>query len=1027
MPEIVGGLQIMQYEFTRSWGVEPASASGRGVVAAGASSAGVAVGEYYAFSFGGITFYGIISSAEAATERLTGTEYAFQMVDNRVRLGWAIVFGQWNMEEDPNLIHASDYPAFPSSSGHSGGTDNGVDFGAGLGSEPSIPVSSIVSGSATRGRIYGCIPPSQWASQIKSYRADPLSAADILDQAFKGALGGYQFTLSNHSAQNRPVFNVDANNGMTLAALVALVTEAQGLQVTLDGQKTLRWARRGGSVVVPGGSHITRSGLAMSAEPTKVRVVGDRILLQSNNILLEPDWNEEWEPFVSEPAWLAEVKRITPEVTNDAAGHAEIAARAREMTVREYIQLSGVSESAFADYGRWGKVSRLNMEAWTYLNSIVYRSYRIPKSAMLCGMPMRHWEIHENLLCAVTISGSGASGTAIAYRTDPVEYYPQASSYVIAQGQPLDLLDASDRDILTRLRMKDLRTQWSEVPDFTLDALNHSINFATPIFRDGDPATGKSILAFVNKGEAGWADLSETLAANEDYLRIAVPNPDYEISAAPVRCSLTFRLGKFYQDFGTGAKWTVYSASSLTEHLLHSNGGNFSDSLVESYTGDLRVPNAPGGLGEIRYDNGNTAREEAAEQAEGLIVKSGIEQSGSYTRYGVAGTSLTGATDRVTIMISGIEDGLREIVEFAKPRPTQGFVSSRDSSRRIQTEELYGGREELRREVRQLKSIARIEREAKNRRRSKSHQQIADIFQNPFGGGNSSGTTIPDPNSAWPEGRVGITGWRAGDLLWLDGEGRPSRTGQTFGGVVVSDSHKIDGVPVKFVIVSTDGTVPTACAPGLTPSSSLSAVPGDWKCTAAGTYPVGMLGHHSPVPGSGEATLALVRLNAGGGGSSAVTPPLYLVSSRPSYIPPGTPVAEGYVGTWLTWGFANGKLATNWTTRIDSELLGTYEKYFKLKVNLTPTGPLVVTSCAWEAWATPDEKTDAAWGTNGERPAFIYFSLGALFVIDGVSQLVNVGAGSVNFFEHLSSISQNGHAGFTYSKTINHNRIPYGA
>jgi hypothetical protein len=180
--------------------------------------------------------------------------------------------------------------------------------------------------------------------------------------------------------------------------------------------------------------------------------------------------------------------------------------------------------------------------------------------------------------------------------------------------------------------------------------------------------------------------------------------------------------------------------------------------------------------------------------------------------------------------------------------------------------------------------------------------------------------------------------------------------------------------------------------------------------------------------GDGKVSIqAAPGVPAKGGGAAATTPPLYLVSSRPSYVPAGTPVAEGYLGTWLTWGFCNGRLPTNWTTRIDSLASGTYTKWFKLKVNILPAADrLEVTSCAWEAWDAEDEKEDDPWAENGNRPAFIYLTLGTLYVADGVPTLSNNGAGSLQLIEHLTSITQNGHAGFHYKKSINSIRLAYG-
>lgn len=914
MPEIVGGLQIKTWEFTRSWGIEPASASGRGVIAAGASSSGVAVGEYYAFSFGGIVFYGIISSAEQGMERETGYEYPFSMVDNRVRLGWSMVFGQWNMAEDADVFHANPFPLpsgdaidnlhggtvgfdqgvdFTGGLGGGVGLDNGVDFGDGAFPEDSVEVSALDPGSISRGRQYGHIVPKQWGAQLKIYTSTPRSAASILAEAFANAVGGSPFALNFHTSQQKPAFNVDANSGMTLAALVAQLAEAQGLQVTLDGQSTLRFARRGGgTLVIPDGAHVTRDGLSISSEPTRVRVLGDRVLVQMNSIDLEPDWKPAWEAFIDEPTWVEEVKRVVglgfvgPPLPDNLGGRAELVAKTREITLAQYIKAIGgggddelaAATATYSDHGRFGKVSRMDLPAWVYINSLVYRSYRIPDATLLMGLPMRAMEIHENLLCAVEISGTGED-TAIQYRQSPIEFYPPGQAYVIAKGQPLDLNNTADCHAILRIRIKNMRNEWSENDKFTVDAANHSILFNSPVFLDGDPAEGKSIFLFPNKGEGGHEDLTDTLDSESSYFQVCTLNRDYRITAAPVRCAMVFRLGRFYKDFGTGPRWTTANCASITEHLLDSSGGTLEHDLVDDYAGVLRMPNPADDLLEILYDNGSSAVHLANDQAAGLIVRSGTEVSGSYTRYGAYGTQLNSAINRVSISIT-FEDGLREVVEFAKPQPTRGFLSSKDIAHRVKSEELFSGQEDLRREVVKLRFMSKLERMALDEKpRSTSHQVISDVFRKPFGAENPSTRVIADPDSQWPDGRTNpetdepITGWLAGDLVWQDDRGLPSRSGQAFAGVVVCDSPRVaDGeetTPIKYVTICTDGSVPCACEPGLTPSASLMATAGDWRCTVAGNYPVGMLLHNDPVPGTTDATLAYVRLHAGGGGAAA--------------------------------------------------------------------------------------------------------------------------------------------------------------
>lgn len=304
----------------------------------------------------------------------------------------------------------------------------------------------------------------------------------------------------------------------------------------------------------------------------------------------------------------------------------------------------------------------------------------------------------------------------------------------------------------------------------------------------------------------------------------------------------------------------MHTAPAIAWHLLYGTGGFSGGSSVASFSGSLGTPAGPASpVKEIKYDDGSTALDQADEQSSGLIVRGGVETSGQFTRIGAAGTYLSGAIDRISIRLTR-EEGLVEMVEFAKPRPTRGFFSSRDIATRTRTEELHDGFQDIAREVRQLRFIARMDRLARGKQkpRSPSHVSMPDVFRKPLGLADTEVRTIANPAQVFPVGR---TSWKAGDLLWLDSQGSPSTTGAVFGGVVVMDTAG------KHVTVSKSGCVPVAVAPG-TPPGPVAANPGDWKASADGSWPLGMLAHADPVPGEGEATLALVRLGGGGGGGA---------------------------------------------------------------------------------------------------------------------------------------------------------------
>lgn len=881
----IGGFYIREYEATRSWGIEPASASGVGVVEQGGEPT-IATGDYVTYAFFGVTFYGIISSLERQRSLSDGDEWSFQVLDNRIRLRWAIVFGQWNMEEDPARIHSDPVPERPSALdewyGGQVGFDQGVDFQGGIESEMGSPRPLVSDGSSKRGRLFSHIPPAYWASQSRVYSEQPRTVAEILQEACQGAKGGGGVALALHAVQQKPVLNIDANSGMSLAALIQQLADAQGLQVTMDGASTLRFERRGSStVVVPPGAHLRRIGTAISSEPTKVRIVGGRRLVQVNEVPLEPDWNRSWEKFLAEPAWLAEVESILTVAgpqPDGAAHRAEIAARAREITLSQYITLKGLQlgseeelaqlEADYFDPGRWQSVSRMDLPVWKYLNSIVFRSYRIPHTAELYGLPMRSLEMEDRLLCAVKIASIGGQ-TRISYREDPLEFYPQSSAFIIAKGQPLDLSNVEQTDALLRQRSTNLKDTWSEIQDFTLDTEAKAVRFSSPVFMDGSAEDGKSILLYPNQGQGGGTDLSADLeGTGSTYLDIVVPNPDYELSIPEVRAAFVFRLGVFYKDVGTGARWTSYHAPVIAEHLLHGADG-FEPEGTAAFEGNAGVPEPPGAWREILYDNGETAAQLAARQADGVIVRSGVEQSGEYLNVGVAGTTLNSAIDRITIRLTR-ESGLTETVEFAKPRPSRGFVSSREIADRVRNDELFDGQVDLRREVSMLRAIARAQRHVSSQEkpRNATHASMPDLFRKPLGRADHEVRTLADPNSQYPV-REGVTGWRSGDLVWLDQSGLPSRSGSEFGGVVVMDSPMTGGEgsesPVKYVTVARTGTVPVRVKPGLVAGARVMARRGEAVARWNGDIVIGRLAHAEDAPkpeGAEDAEIfALVELS----------------------------------------------------------------------------------------------------------------------------------------------------------------------
>lgn len=161
----------------------------------------------------------------------------------------------------------------------------------------------------------------------------------------------------------------------------------------------------------------------------------------------------------------------------------------------------------------------------------------------------------------------------------------------------------------------------------------------------------------------------------------------------------------------------------------------------------------------------------------------------------------------------------------------------------------------------------------------------------------------------------------------------------------------------------------------------------------------------------------------GTGSAAPVIPPLTIVSSRPAYIPePTTPVAEGYARYYVTWGFADNKLPTNWNDYFDVDLSGD-TRYFELKVYLNPSGYNITSSCEIVEDTTSGDNPD--WEENGDRPSHLFVPLGMVFIDSGAAIIYNNGGGSISLGEHLAGLSQSQEVGFTYQKRLYYMRNGY--
>jgi hypothetical protein len=839
----IGGGEIVRYSFTKAWGVNPAVASGEAVVPGGGTFS-LQVGNYVVYSFGSYaSFAGILTDVMQTKEFAGGISYRFEVADNRLRLAWQTAFGAWNIEDDL-YSRFNARPEAPGTGSDSGGTEGADDVEMGAGLEGSSSIEGYDDATAptepwTDRRRYRHMLPENVRAGIWTFSDEPLDVREVLNSAFNHAWGSYAFSRSYPTEfSSSVILGMDYRTGIKLSNLVAEVNARTGMEVAITGTKTLFWGRKGvGTIPLPDSScDAISQGDSLTASDTARRIVGDPMLLQKGNIDLEPDWVAAWQPFIDELAWIREVADAFEMESATKSDFCELAAFAKRVTVFEYAKKK--NDVAFLDYRPFGQICRNSMPAWAYITELVYRSYRIPPDFKLRGIPLSSLEIYDGLLCEMELA-DGDTGL-MKYAT-PVSYYPPVTAQAIGMGQPLDLVTANDIRLFYRRATKDLSTVWSTMQDFEVDRLGKSIRFATPVFIDGQG--DKSIYLFVNRGEGGGTNLTGKVGADSDYLDVVVPNPAFEIRPAQIRAAFCFQLGLYTADYGSGPRRGSVPASGLAYHLLDTSGGATGGGPgTAPPTGEVPLPDTAN-LREILYRDGAGAKAKADAIAASLDGLSPVLTRGGFTRHGVTGTALTPVIDRITVDVS-LDQGVTERVEFAKARSSGAPFAERTLERIQRTEELFSGEAALKTEVRQLQAIANALRTVPDEQAS-SHATFAETFTVPAGSTANTSHLV-----RLPEGMS----YGAGEIVWLDDEGKPGQRGTHFGGVAVAASG------TGAVRLAVGGRVPVRIAERIAMHGNVFANPGDSAGKAYGQIIIGKLAHGEATPDDESGFLALVDM-----------------------------------------------------------------------------------------------------------------------------------------------------------------------
>lgn len=700
----LGGYPLESATITGSWGLSPAS--GSAVAVGGGPDAGTAVG----ITIGGATFNGEITSS--IINKDDGLKCDLSLVDNRVWLMRDTVFGVFNQME--------------------------------------IIEDDVSTPGVDRGRRYAHILPSDWAVQKKTYTSVPLTAKQILDYLFESDDVHKTWSrVYKEPIQDKAIHEIDCNQGKKLGNVVQEIAEAQGLVFSLGGEWQIIFERKGdGSVPsIPSDADGVRDGHSMTNNDTIVRIVGDRNQYQVK-VDLEPDWKTAWQEFWNECLWLKEVNTVFGPYEDSMAGHAELAAKAREVTVRQYV--TAKNDSGYADFRKWGDgICRMELPAWIYIRNIVYKAYRIPPTYSIGSTPLQSMEM-AGLLRQVEGTTTGTFNLS-----SPLELYPDGKCCILVKGVNVDLLDPRTQGLITSEQLTNMGTIWSSNNKCTLDEQNYLVVFENPVFSCSD------LMLFPNQGISG-------INNTNPLYNIAIPNAEATTEPAQVRGVFCFSANRYLSpEVGSGNRHGVQYVSGLARHVDYS--------ISEEGT-------------EVPFLDGKIADEKAQEYLDAYSGQQSLYAHGGFRRHGATGTTLTGCIDRITIAVS-FSEGITETVEFTKERNPPSFQGERELERRSRSNELFPGQRETRAEVKQLRAISVLSR---GQKQAHPYGSADDVLTTVVGSTRSNTQTFKSDET-----------WEAGTPVFFNDAGAVANDGNAFRGVTIANNQTGLAIPMAV-----DGIVP---------------------------------------------------------------------------------------------------------------------------------------------------------------------------------------------------------------------------
>lgn len=710
------------------------------------------------------TFYGLCRSVAEVTGT-SGFSTMQEFVDTRDYLQWDVVYGSFNKRQ-----------------------------------------AKIVNGVYVR--RYEHILPVNADLLRKTYTNAPYTAREILDFLFAGPTVESPWTRLYHSALDQPVYDIDCLNGKKLGTAVLEVSEKVGTVFTLMGDRyRLVWTVKGVGTLpaFPATSDARRAGTALSGNPTRLRILGERNVYQVLDMVLEPDWKSGWQNFydldyLADDLFQHEVTEASfgtgiPAGTryNAVAGDASqligrqlAGARARTITVGQYANLRDARDttgSFFRDYRKFAGRSRLQMPAALYIATVLFRAFRPLNTFALLNADGAVVDLYSMELldrAVVEVTHDPATG-AMSWERDVIS---AGNGYAIVRGYQVGL------DAFKTLRPKAFRTA---------DWLASQNIWEHLTFSTDDSGEGSKFILF-DQPVIQSSELIQDIVINSVKQDYAGLKAGAAIVAPPVRAALTFAAERFSYVAGEGTRDDVENVNALFAELVTSANG--------------------GGCTQMFYADGQTAAQKAAALAAVLLNRQFYYDLGGYLNQAVVGQQLTEMLDRVTLRYNS--SGTSEEIDFTNERSRQVSTygpgpdgrrvvvahnePERDFDRRAQLVSLLPGQRELKEEARQMQAIA-----AGLRSNPRLVQTLLEAFHTSMGLDGMPATVFMDPAfdpGILPALPLGTPLWRqpTSEVVMAHGDAVAPTGSELFVGVTVMDNERAAG-PLRATGTGDNGIV----------------------------------------------------------------------------------------------------------------------------------------------------------------------------------------------------------------------------